>query len=300
MKMDKNKIVFLSVIGLVASFIAGYSVLVLYPDKENGIHLQQTAIPKLPNAKEGFSSKKEAVDAIKEAREKVTPSIYDERYLDASGNYDEDYLEKRKQQMVDSIYRLGRITYSQDTIPVKSIKKVRKRTKNKTKLTPSLDSLSLLKMGLEHQLFFSVNPNLLDTTTETSLQVEIDGEQTVKVNDRLQMRVFESKMIKGVEIKKNSLIYGIVSFKPNRVVLKVENIAGISIKLQAYDFADNLEGIYIKNSLKEEAYKKVLGNVINDINIPGVPQIGGIKNVFQLSNRKIKVTVNTNYKLILK
>tara|TARA_R110000744_G_scaffold300491_8_gene409649 strand:- start:41 stop:943 length:903 start_codon:yes stop_codon:yes gene_type:complete len=300
MKMDKNKIVFLSVIGLVASFIAGYSVLVLYPEKENGIHLQQTAIPNLPNAKEGFSSKKEAVDAIKEAREKVTPSIYDERYLDASGNYDEDYLEKRKQQMVDSIYRLGRITYSQDTIPVKSMKKVKKRPKNKRKVTLSQDSLSLLKMGLEHQLFFSVNPNLLDNTTETSLQVEIDGEQTVRVNDRLQMRIVESKMIKGVEIKKNSLVYGIVSFKPNRVVLKVENIAGIPIKLQAYDYADNLKGIYIKNSLREEAYKEVMGDVINDINIPGVPQLGGIKNVFQRNNRNIKVTVNTNYKLILK
>ncbi|MGB5609432.1 conjugative transposon protein TraM, partial [Eudoraea sp.] len=41
-------------------------------------------------------------------------------------------------------------------------------------------------------------------------------------------------------------------------------------------------------------------DVIEDINIPGVPQISGVKKVFQRNNRNVKVTVNNNYKLILK
>jgi len=51
-----------------------------------------------------------------------------------------------------------------------------------------------------------------------------------------------------------------------------------------------------------------LGDVIQDFNIPGIPDVSGavntgvsgVKKVFQRNNRNVKVTVNNNYKLILK
>jgi hypothetical protein len=113
------------------------------------------------------------------------------------------------------------------------------------------------------------------------------------------MRVIQNTTIQGIEIKKNTLLYGIVKFRPNRVVLKVENIEGTPLQLKAYDHADGLEGIYIRNSFRGDVFNEVLGDVIEDINIPGVPQVSGVKKVFQRNNRNIKVTVNNNYKLIL-
>ena len=106
--------------------------------------------------------------------------------------------------------------------------------------------------------------------------------------------------IEGVSIPKNTIIFGIVGFKPNRVLLQIENIDNVPLSFKAYDFSDRLEGIYIKNSFREELRQQVLGDVVDDINVPGVPQVTGIKRLFQRSNRQVKVTVNNNYKLILK
>ena len=301
MIVDKKKIVFLSVIGVVLLFIVGYSVFMLGGEDEAANELQQTLVPELEEGEEMYSSKKVAVDAIKEEKERIAPSIYDERYLDESGIYDENLLDKKKQRMVDSIYRLGRIDYSKDSTPTSTRRPLKKKRKKKNEVIDFKDTISSMKvMGLEHQLFFAVSPQVMADGTGESIEVEIDGEQTIKVNDRLQMRVTQNKTIQGVEIKKNTLLYGIVKFRPNRVILNVENIEGTPLKLKAYDNADGLEGIYIRNSFRGDVFNEVLGDAIKDINIPGVPQVSGVKKVFQRNNRNVKVTVNNNYKLILK
>lgn len=300
MKVDKKKIVFLSVIGVVILFIISYSVFVLGGDDENANELQQTMVPELEEGEDMYSSKKVAVDAIKEEKSRIAPSIYDERFLDDSGMYDEDLLDKKKQRIVDSIYNLGRIDYSQDSTSSVARKPLRKKRRKKSEVIDTKDTISRLKeMGLEHQLFFAVSPQVLEDVTGESLVVEIDGEQTIRVNDRLQMRVTENTTIQGIKIKKNTLLYGIVKFRPNRVILQVNNIEGLPLMLKAYDSADRLEGIYIKNSFRGDVFNEVLGDVIEDINIPGVPQVSGVKKVFQRNNRNVKVTVNNNYKLIL-
>ena len=71
-------------------------------------------------------------------------------------------------------------------------------------------------------------------------------------------------------------------------------------QLSAYDVADGLEGIYIKNSFREDTSREVLNDVVEDVNIPGVPQVRGIKRVFQRNNRNVKVTVRNQYKVLLK
>jgi hypothetical protein len=301
MKVDKKKIVFGSVIGIVLLFIVGYSVYVLDGEDEAANELQQTLVPELEDVEEIYSSKKVAVDAIKEEKERIAPSIYDERYLDESGMYDENLLDKKKQRMVDSIYRLGRIDYSEESTPTIAQKSLKKKRRKKKELIDNKDTIPSLKtMGLEHQLFFAVSPQVLANGNDESLEVAIDGEQTIKVNDRLQMRATQNMTIQGIGIKKNTLIYGIVKFRPNRVILNVENIEGTPLKLKAYDNADGLEGIYIRNSFRGDVFNEVMDDAIKDINIPGVPQVSGAKKVFQRNNRNVKVTVNNNYKLILK
>jgi len=301
MKVDKKKMVFLSVIGIVVLFIVGYSVFVLGGEDDAENELKQTLVPELEEGEKMYTSKKVAIDAIKEEKEKTAPSIYDERFLDESGIYDADLLNKKKQRMVDSIYHLGRIDYSQDSTPSSVRRPLKKKRTLKREVINTKDTISPLKaMGLEHQLFFAVSPQVLADGTGESLLVEIDGEQTIKVNDRLQIRVTQNTTINGIEIKKNTLLYGIVKFRPNRVILNVDNIEGTPLKLRAFDNADGMEGIYIRNSFRGDALNEVFGDIIEDISIPGVPQVSGVKKVFQRNNRNVKVTVNNNYKLILK
>ena len=82
--------------------------------------------------------------------------------------------------------------------------------------------------------------------------------------------------------------------------MEIENINHKPAKLKAFDLQDGSEGIYIENSFRAEARQEVVGDVVDDINIVGVPQVSGIKKIFQRNNRTIKVTITDNYQLILK
>jgi hypothetical protein len=114
------------------------------------------------------------------------------------------------------------------------------------------------------------------------------------------MRLIEDALINNVLVPKNTPIYGFVSFKPNRVIITIKNIDHRPVKLKAYDLQDGSEGIYVENSFRAEATNEVIGDLVDDINITGVPQVGGIRKIFQRNHRNVKVTVTDNYRLILK
>lgn len=128
----------------------------------------------------------------------------------------------------------------------------------------------------------------------------MDGNQTVKTNYRLQMRLLKDATVYGQHYPKNTPIYGFVSFKPNRTIIDIENINHRPVKLKAYDLQDGSEGIYIENSFRAEVTNQVIGDMVDDINIVGVPQVSGFKKIFQRNHRSAKVTITDNYKLILK
>ena len=160
------------------------------------------------------------------------------------------------------------------------------------------------ELGLEHQLFFAASPkpndlSIIENTDET-IYVVVDGNQVVQANSRLRMRLSKTAQINNITIEKNTPIYGLVSFQPNRTIIKIENINHNPTSLKAFDLQDGSEGIYVENNFRQEVTTEVLDDVISDINIPTVPQVGGITKVFRRSNRNVKVTVLNNYKLILK
>ena len=114
------------------------------------------------------------------------------------------------------------------------------------------------------------------------------------------MRVTKSATINGKLIPKNTPVFGFMSFQPNRAFIEIENINHHPTKLKAFDLQDGSEGIYVENNFRAEATREVLDDVIGDINIPSFPQVGGLTQVFRRSNRRVKVTVLNNYRLILK
>jgi hypothetical protein len=304
MKLEKNKIVFATVLMVILLFIGMYGVIVLGGDEEPTIEHNKIPVPKLKDDQKVYKSKLEALDDLKEVRQTNAPSIYDERLLDSTGVYDPDLLSKEKMRIVDSIYRYGRINYSDRSYRNSKVqsKPIQKDT------TPNIDKKSMeidiKELALEHQLFFASNPmeyeNLNHQNTDAVMYVRVDGTQTVKKNFRLQMRLTKDAVISGILLPKNTSIYGFVSFKPNRTIIKIENINHQPVKLKAFDLQDGSEGIYVENSFSAQARQEVIGDLVDDINIAGVPQVSGIKKIFQRNNKNVKVTIADNYKLILK
>jgi len=308
MKIDKKKITFAVVIGAVVIFIVAYSILTFGGDKDEQDELLQPLVPTLETVKDDYTSRLDAVDDLKEVRETNAPSIYDEKYLDSTGVYDPDFMEKEKIRLVDSIYTNSQIDYSTGTYKKPNLVKenvistvTEKEKENQKKEEAEALRIEAKEMALEQQLFFASNPlpKKVDDSTPT-LNVIVDRKEVLRVNDRIEMRTQHDVTIEGYFIPRNTQLFGIVSFKPNRVLLEIENIKNIPFAFKAYDYRDNLEGIYIKNSFREELRQQVLGDVIDDINVPGIPQVSGVKKIFQRSNRQVKVTVNNNYVLTLK
>ncbi|MEM1002508.1 MAG: conjugative transposon protein TraM, partial [Bacteroidota bacterium] len=295
-----------AIILCVVLFIGSYAVIALGDEEEPTIENNQIPVPELGDEQKEYDSKLEALDDLKEVRQTNAPSIYDERLLDSTGVYAPDLLDKEKMRIVDSIYNEGYISYSDRTFRESKVKIEPKslRKDSVSKIGLKEENITSKELGLEHQLFFASNPleneNLMAQNTDTFIYVRVDGTQTVRNNYRLQMRLTRDAFINGNTVRRNTPIYGFISFKPNRTIIEIENINHKAVKLNAFDLQDGSEGIYIENSFRAEAKQEVVGDIVDDINIVGVPQVSGVKRIFQRNNRTVKVTVTNNYQLILK
>ena len=305
MKIEKNKVVFASVLAVVLLFLASYTYMVFSEDEDETENLKETSVPQLENEQEEYDSKLDAINALKEVRKTNAPSIYDESLIDTAGYFDPKLSDREKQRVIDSIYELGslRSEMMNEQLSAEDLPEPEIQNANSIEAEPKLP-LSARELGLEHQLFFSSKPasntNLNNSNTNDLIYAEVDGTQVVKKDSRLRMRLTKDATIAGRFVPKNSLVYGFISFRPNRALIEIEHIDHQPVKLKAFDLQDGSEGIYIENSLRADATREVVDDLIQDINIAGVPHVGGIKNVFQRNNQNIKVTVTNTYKLILK
>ena len=304
------------IIASVVLFIVFYAIITFRKDEDATIKNNQVLVPKLGKEQKQYESKMEAIEALKEAREINAPSVYDDSLLDSLGYYNVEQDSIRKKRMIDSVYFLGQKRYEN----IAALKQLEENYSDEPKEpihqvydiseidTSTIEEKELQirakEIGLEHQLFFASNPeeNVEQhiRNTDEELRVRVDGTQTVKQDYRLRMRLSKSAKVDGITLDKNTLLYGFVSFKPNRTILRIEHINGRAIQFEAYDLDDGSKGIYIENSFQEDVRKQVVGDVVDDINLAGVPQVSGIKQLFRRSNRQVKVTVMDNYQLILK
>ncbi|GAA3554095.1 hypothetical protein GCM10022395_02050 [Snuella lapsa] len=285
--------------------------MVMGPEDLPEIDSNKIPIPELEDGQKEYHSKIEALDNLKEEREKTVPSLYPEHMIDDKGYFNPDYMELEKQRIIDSVYSKGRISYSEKRFRNLDITEAPRKLQSdsviimdKREVQDMEPELTTKELSLEHQLFFASSPleneNVVSQHTDPFIYVWVDGTQTVRNNYRLQMRLTKEAIINNIKVPKNTPIYGFVSFKPNRTIVEIENINHKPVKLKAFDLQDSSEGIYIENSFRGEARQEVVGDVVDDINIVGVPQVSGIKKIFQRNNRTVKVTITDNYQLILK
>lgn len=306
MNIEKNKIVFGTILALIVIFIGAYTMTLLHKNDDTYIDSKQIPIPELENEPEVYNSKLDAINALKDVRETNAPSIYDDRLLDSTGVYDPNLLDKEKIRIVDSIYNQGRINYTENdyrSLNPKSIEIPIKLTIDSV-LPEIAQTISAEQLGLEHQLFFASAPVINDifgnSKNDLIIYAAVNGDQIVKTFSRLEMRLTKPAFINNELLPKNTYLYGFVSFKPNRTLIHITNINHKPVKLIAYDLQDGNEGIYVINNFQSEASKAVVDDAIDEINIPSVPSIGVLKKVFQRSNKNVKVTITNNYQLLLK
>ena len=73
MKIEKNKIVFGTVIAVILIFLISYAVLIIDSEERGNFHLKNTLIPELEEEAKEYDSKLDAVNDLKEVREANAP-----------------------------------------------------------------------------------------------------------------------------------------------------------------------------------------------------------------------------------
>ena len=302
MKIDKKKIVFVGVVAMVLIFIVSYTMLV-FMEEELPATLEQPVVPELQEEQKAYKSKMDALNDLKEEREREIPSIYSEKMFDSLGAFDPAMEENEREWKVDSLYRYGIVNpdaedfYLEDNFYLDENPQV-----IDSFLVPEI---SVQDLAVGHQSFFNsgvISEVLPDAPEELrkGIKVEVNGTQTLRTNDRVELILTETAELGGELVPKNSLIYGFVTVQVNRVQIKITHVNNKPMKLKAYDLQDSNEGIYVANSFRAEAGREVLDDVVQDVNIAGLPQVSGIKNIFRRNNRNTKVTILGQYQLILK
>lgn len=307
MKAQKNKIVFVLVLVGVVLFIALYAILNFGKDKETELEPDRIPMPDLEENQKVYESKMEALDALKEEREIVAPQIYPDHMVDDKGYFNPDYMEYEKQRIIDSIYKhsnleAGKVAVKEITKDPPPIPMAGKNMGNGRVGDGAL--LSIQERGLAHQLFFAADPQRviapLVGDQGRAVLAYVDGNQTLRDGHRLHLRSGQNFQWNGLAIPKDARIYGFVKLRPNRVMVELAGFDGKDISLKVHDLQDGQEGIYVENHLKGEVMEQGLEETIGELNVPGFPQIGGLKRIFQRRNRDIKVDVRDKYQIVLK
>jgi len=304
MKLQKNKIVFVLVLVSVVLFITVYALLTFGKDEEPKLNTDQIPLPDLEESPKVYESKLEALEAIKEERKTTAPPIYPEHMVDDKGYFNPDYMAYEKQRIIDSIYAVGQDKYDRRSPKRQSKAALDHKPEKKTPFISDSNNVTkdidIKTLGLEHQLFFASKPKSNNKLPNKTPMVRVIGRQQIREGQRLELMLTSSLTINGIYLPKYTRVYGFAKIRPNRVLVEVSRLGDHPVALKAYDLQDGKEGIYVENHLKGAIVNQGLDETIREVNIPGVPQLGGIKNIFRKDNRAIKVEIPNNYQFLLK
>lgn len=316
MQLDKKKVVFGSVLLCILLFTVAYAVLVWKREETSDKQLPKN--PNIPTLEEGdhtYTSRKEAVDKLKEKKPSTVPNLYDdiEMPVDTTSTTTstENSPDPLKSQRIEegSGWTMDSWSFKEQSetndpsVPQDTLGNTDTTIIDKTALDHGKSSVAWQEELLRQEHFFSytdVNKELQNSQMEDGITVAVLGTQKVAANSRLELYLLKDSYLYGKYYPAFTPVYGFVSFGPNRVFLRITNILGEPLSLTAYDLQDGHEGMYVINNFRAEASREILDDVIQDINIPSVPQVGGLKNLLRRQNRNIKVTIVDHYRLVLK
>ncbi len=302
MESKKNKIVFIGLVLTILGFTVTYGWMVLGNEHTENLPLNQPEVPVLQEGQMPYDSRLDAVNDLREDKRNDPPSIYQDALLDSAGFFDPHLREKDRLRIIDSIYREENLEYEPqevvyDSLPVEPPFPIAENPK-----------FERIDFAEEHADFFSGKlpdhplhqPEKLKVT-DSLIIVAVNGNHKVRQNDRLELRLQKPATVGGMHLPVNTIVYGFVSsLKPNRTMVEITSILHHPVYLKAYDLQDGREGIYIENSISGEVKTEAINQALDEINIPGFPQINGVTGLFKKKTRNISVMIYNQYQLYLK
>nr|MBX2840502.1 conjugative transposon protein TraM [Flammeovirgaceae bacterium] len=130
------------------------------------------------------------------------------------------------------------------------------------------------------------------------------NDHSIRSGSKVTLRTTEAQQLNGQLIPANTFVYGIATFSPERILIKVSSIQvngkAIPVDLTAVDL-DGMEGLYAPGKVEQEIAADAANSALNQtrgsVNTPlGSITVGAGKKKVNDPVRHI----NNKYKLILK
>ena len=137
--------------------------------------------------------------------------------------------------------------------------------------------------------------------TDPVIYAVIQGDQIIRNQQRVTMRLSKDAIINNQIYKKNTMFYAKAIIQINRLNLRITNIAHNQVSLDVYDGQDGGKGLYVETpNLIASMGTGMQEDVISDADVSGVPLGNTIKGIFTKKQREDKIQLLNNTKLILK
>ncbi|MFK7102229.1 conjugative transposon protein TraM [Flavobacterium oreochromis] len=129
----------------------------------------------------------------------------------------------------------------------------------------------------------------------------VHTDQTVMDGNRIKLRLIKEANINGDIYPINTIIYGLVRIRPNRLLVTVNKINQTEVDLCLFDAEDSNEGMYVVTPNLNASLKKELNKeVIDDDDLSRIPFSKSLKSIFSKKVKEERITLLNNYKIIIK
>jgi len=137
--------------------------------------------------------------------------------------------------------------------------------------------------------------------TDSMIYACIHENQQVTDGSRVKIRLTKQAVIEDKTYPANTIIYGIASIKPNRMLISIAKINQQDIALEIFDAEDSQQGIYVLTPNLNDALKKELQKeTLDDDDLSKIPFSKSLKNIFTKKIQQEKINLLNNYKLVIK
>lgn len=192
----------------------------------------------------------------------------------------------------------------------KSLKVVRKNNQNNvTSLNTSLSNQEIVSKS---NSFYTLDEVEALDEQQNSIEAVIHETQRIVNGSTVKLRLSNDVLIEGIQIPKNTFLFGIAALKGERLEVKIDNIqyrnSIFPVELAVYDL-DGIDGIYIPGAINRDVAKVSADRSIQTLGLTGLQNSWGsqaagmgieaAKSLMSKKVKLIKVVLKAGYQVLL-
>jgi conjugative transposon TraM protein len=161
--------------------------------------------------------------------------------------------------------------------------------------------------------FYDLDQSGFSQVQQNAIRAVVHQDQVIISGSTVKMRLIDPVMVNGVNVPKDSFIFGVAQLSGERLVIKITSLRHgrllFPIDLSVFDL-DGIDGIYIPGSITRDAFKQSADRPLQSVNLGTLDGTWGgqaagagvemVKGLFSKKAKLVKVKVKAGYQILLR